>query len=157
MAWAFLLLILYGCAGYTPLSADTPLVLEPERRQLFIKGVTNISLDPDLEPRLRSLVRDELTKRAQVIWVESKDATAYVYLNITKFSSAVTMKDADDRPLRSAVSITLNMQIRTPEGETLYSAGTSHSESFYTDQTDAEKRVIEFAVRKLVDNMSRNY
>ncbi len=158
-ALAALLLLTSGCAGYR-LGDDAPSVLPSDRRTLAITSVKNPTLRFRLEYRLRSLLRDELTRRNMATWTEPDKAASLMSLRILRFTVTSAVTDEEDKTTKYRVEIRLTAQIRDRESNALFweSGEVEASESFQTaDRTTAEQRVLELAVRELADRMGFAY
>lgn len=156
-----LALIVSGCAGYRAASdADAPFRIPEEFRDMHIRTVKNPTMDPDLEARLRTALRDELTRRGRAMWVPRERATALVDVTVHQFTTHTSLTGTDDETIRSSASISLTVSIvRRSDGSRLWVADhVGHSESFYgDDQEQAEASVLDLAVRKVVDRMTQSY
>jgi predicted small lipoprotein YifL len=152
------LLLLAGC-GYKNTQSG-PVALPENKRKLFLEDVENPTLETDLYARIRSLVRDELTRRGQVQWVPRGAAEALMSVDIRTFTSRASVKDAEDETLRSTASITLDAEIvSATDRSVLWTSGeVSASEPFTTGgQEDAEERAILLGVERLVDRLGQNF
>lgn len=152
------LVLLAGC-GYKNTQSG-PVALPENTRKLFLEDVENPTLNTDLYARIRSLVRDELTRRGQVQWVPRGEAEALMSVEIRSFTSKASVKDAEDETLRSTASINLQAQIvSAADRSVLWTSGpVGASESFTTGgQEDAERRVILLGVQRLVDRLGQNF
>ena len=154
-----LLLAASGCAGYG-VSGPDDLVLGPSHRDLYIKSVDNPTMRADLESRLRSVLRDEMTRRCLVTWTAPEDATAAVKVRVERFTSTTSISDKYDKSLLLSATVTLSATIHsTAGGDLIWNSGdVSASQNFLTgDRAAAEEKVIDLAVRQLVDRLHHNF
>lgn len=155
LPFLFIASLTSGCAGYR-FTDDSTYALAPEYRKLFIESVDNPTLMSDLEFRLRSLVRDELTGRGLVTWTPKETAAAAMRLRIVDFRSNTLLEDAEEETVKSVAFINLQAEIRSrKDNKILWESGRiSRSLSFFDgEQVDTEDRVLEFAVRELADRL----
>lgn len=150
-----------SCAGYRMASdREAPLNLPEKYRDLFIRNVENPTMTPGLEDSLRTALRDELTRRARVLWVPRERASAYVDMTIHRYTSQTSLTGTEDETIKSSASIDVSLVIvRRSDGSQLWRADhVGHSESFTgDDQAEAQKHVLNLAVRKIVDRLSQDY
>ena len=156
-----LAVLVCSCAGYRAASdGDAPLKLPAEFRDLFLRTVDNPTMEPGLEAQLRSALRDELTRRARVLWVDRERATAYVDVTVHQFTSQTSLTGADDETIKSTASIDLSaVVVRRSDGSRIWSADhVSYGQTYSGDvRTQAEEAVLDIAVRRLVDRMGQAY
>lgn len=134
--------------------------LPEEYRTLAIASVEQPSLYSWVEPRIRSLLRDELNRRKWVTWADKSKASAWIKINVSKFSNRASVSGDEDETLRSSASITMEAVIVSAvDGHTLWSSGTiSEDWPYYGNEVDeANDMVTELAIRKLADRLSQNY
>jgi hypothetical protein len=151
--------LLTACAGYGPQGKST-LTLPENRRDLCIVQVDNPTLRPDLSAQLRALLRDEMSKRGQVRWTDREHASAVVHLEVHDFSSQSALTGSHEETLKSTANISLEARIEgRPEGAVLWRSGlVSVSRSFTgNNRADAEARVLDQAVQRLVDLLGQAY
>jgi hypothetical protein len=96
-------LFLPAC-GYQ-LTARAPIQLPENSTRLYLNKVTNPTTETWLEPMLRSSLRDELTRRGNVTWVDREQAEATVNIDVRSYSTSDALKGRDDVTLKSAASI----------------------------------------------------
>lgn len=162
LGWLFLLLsfLLAGCSGYSFGEAGQS-VLAPEYRRLAIAGVDNPTTISWLEPRVRKLLRDELTRRGTVTWVdEQKDADATIHIRIITYNRPTAVEGSSDQTLRSNANFVFSATVKsTTDGSVLWNSGEmSQNWPFYQGQeTEADKEVTLLGIRRLADKMTQNY
>jgi len=155
---AMALVLLAGC-GYKNTQSG-PVALPENKRKLFFEELENPTLETDLYARIRSLMRDELTRRGQVAWVQRGAAEGLLRVEIHAFTSKASVKGEDDETLRSTASITLEADILdAADRSVLWTSGrVGASETFTTGgQEDAEDRVILLVVERLVDRLGQDF
>ncbi|SKA83346.1 protein of unknown function [Paucidesulfovibrio gracilis DSM 16080] len=149
---------LAGC-GYH-LAANGPVALDQDQRSLFMERVDNPTLQTWLGPRLRSVLRDELTRRGWTRWTSRAQADLLVRVVIDRYSRSSKVRDADDDTLRYSASITMRVDMVSRATDTVvWSSGTiAESESYFGNSTTAaDMEVTELAVRRAVDRLTQGY
>jgi len=153
------LLILSAC-GYSMGDSDYS-VLEPEYRTLAVSGVDNPTTQTWLEPRIRQLLRDELTRRGTIVWADdSSKADSLIQITIERFNRPTSLEGGRDETLRSSANLKFNATIRSATDDSvLWRSGTiSQSWPFYSGQESlADQEVTRLGIRQLADRMSENY
>jgi hypothetical protein len=154
---ALAVVLIAGC-GYRN-TRSGPVVLPENNRRLFIEEVENPTLMTSLNARLRSLLRDEMTRRGNFEWVARENAEAFVQVEIVRFTSSSTVTGAEGQTLRSAAVITIEGTIvDAVDRSVLWSSGqVSASQSFIDEREAAEDRVILLAVERLVDKLGQDF
>jgi hypothetical protein len=155
---ALLLAVLTGC-GYRN-TAESPFLLSREDRTLFLTEVENPTLRPTLDSRLRSLVRDEFTRRLGYTWTGKEVASALFSLEIINFTSSTAVAGARDQTLKSSANISLRATVRDKEDySVLWDSGiVAASQTFLSgEQQAAEDRVILLAVERLADKLENDF
>ncbi|MEF2231206.1 MAG: LPS assembly lipoprotein LptE [Pseudodesulfovibrio sp.] len=153
------LLLLGGC-GYS-FGESGQSVLDEHHRTLAIAGIDNPTTMSWLEPRLRKLLRDELTRRGTVTWVdEQRDADALLTITIYRYSRPTSVTGSSDETLQSVASIELEGAIKSAtDGSELWRSGRFVQDwPFFSGQeSEADMEVTMLAVRRLADRMAQNY
>ncbi|OIO04028.1 MAG: hypothetical protein AUJ49_03655 [Desulfovibrionaceae bacterium CG1_02_65_16] len=158
-------LLLFGC-GYTftgmGSEADHNAAdrLAPEMRSMHILRVENPSTEAWLEPRLRSLVRDEFNRRHLVTWTDKAHATSLLTIVIKRYSRSTYISGRQDQSMKLSTSITMTFRVtRASDGMVIYDSGEqSKSESYYPGDADgADMRLTDLAVRRMTSLMTENY
>jgi len=159
-----LLLALGGCGySFTGQSAGDPDAasrLDPAFRKMALARVENPTVEPWLEPRLRSLIRDEFTRRRVVTWTDKDKATSLLTVVIKKFARSTLVAGQQDQSVKLSTGLTLVFRVhRASDGAVLWeSAELNQKESFFPgDSEGADLRVTDLAVRLLADRMTQNY
>lgn len=149
-----------GC-GYAPASgsiAQDELAIEPRFRQLNMTTVENPTTEPRIEARLRSLLRDELTRRGGVEWVERGRARGLMRVRIHQFTNSAKVKDVDDVTVKYSVVVVLSARITNPDdNDQLWDSGlVTAEESYYPSQNlreAAEEQALDLAARQIADRL----
>ena len=160
-------LTLCGC-GYTftgegtVLGPDPDAVsrLDPAFRTMALVRVENPTIEPWLEPRLRSLIRDEFTRRRFVTWTDKDKAASQLTVIIKKYTRQTAVAGQQDQSLKLTTGIVLVLRVqRASDGAILWDSGEqSQTESFFPgDSEGADLRVTDLAVRRLADLLTENY
>ena len=152
-------LLLAGC-GYS-FGESGQSVLAEQYRTLAISGVENPTTMSWLEPRLRKLLRDELTKRGTIKWVdEKKDADALINIRILRYNRPTAVAGSKDETLQSVASFEFETTIKSAtDGSILWTSGRIAQDwPFFSGQeTEADKEVTQLGIRRLADRMSQDY
>lgn len=160
-----LLSLLSGC-GYSfsgtaaSGSAEVASRLDPALRKMVLVRVENPSVESWLEPRLRSLIRDEFNRRRLVEWTEKAQATSQLTVIIKRYSRSTLVAGQKDQSLKLSAAVTMRMRVtRASDGRVLWDSGEqSQSESFYPGDADgADMRLTDLIVRRLADLMTEQY
>jgi hypothetical protein len=156
-------LALCGC-GYSFTgqadSTETASRLDPAFRKMAIARVENPTIEPWLEPRLRSLIRDEFTRRRLATWADKDQATSLLTVIIKRFARSTLVAGQQDQSVKLSTELTLFFRVhRAGDGAVLWDSGEmSQSESFFPgDSEGADLRVTDLVVRRLADRMTQNY
>jgi hypothetical protein len=153
-----LLVLLSGC-GYQ-LASKGPVVLPEDQRSLCMDSVENPTLQTWLGPRLRSVLRDELTRRGWTRWTSRNQADLLVRIVIDRYSRSSKVRDEDDETLRYSASISMRIDLvsRTTDQVVWSSGMVGESESYFGNSTTAaDMAVTELAVRRAVDRLAQRY
>jgi outer membrane lipopolysaccharide assembly protein LptE/RlpB len=152
-------LLLTGC-GYQ-LSSMAPITLPKEQTRLYIAKVTNPTIESWIEPRLRSSLRDELTRRGGVQWVEPSLAETKVEVIVHSFSTSSSVKGEDDETVRSSASITLEVQLFDRQDHAmLWTSGRVTDQESYSGKAQRQEAALtamEEAIRKSADRLSDQF
>ena len=149
-----------GCGGYH-FAADEPLVLPEGQRLLAIEEIDNPTMETWLSPRLRSLIRDELSMRGNVTWTSRADADALLTVRVLRYTVSAKVKDDMDRTLKRVVEIRIEATLtRTSDDTIIWESGPviTH-ETFLTDEelSFARTRAAQIAVRQLADRLGHAF
>ncbi|PKN07429.1 MAG: hypothetical protein CVU73_11715 [Deltaproteobacteria bacterium HGW-Deltaproteobacteria-8] len=134
--------------------------LDPAFRHMAIARVENPTIEPWIEPRLRSLIRDEFTRRRFVTWVDKDKATSLLTVTIKKFMRSTVVAGQQDQSVKLSTGLTMIFRVqRAGDGAVLWDSGEqSQTESFFPGDSDgADLRVTDLAVRRMADLMTENY
>jgi len=160
-----LALALCGC-GYTftgmgaPDSEDAASRLAPDMRQMALVRVDNPTTEAWIEPRLRSLIRDEFNRRRLVTWTEKAKATSLLTIVIKKYTRGTYIAGQRDQSVKLSAGITVIFRVtRASDGVVIWDSGEQNqSESFYPGDADgADQRLTDLLVRRMADLMTENY
>jgi len=157
-ALVFLVLLLPAC-GYQ-LTAQAPIDLPQDSTHLFLGKVINPSTETWLEPMLRTSLRDELTRRGNVTWVDPNEAQALVNVDVRSYRTSDALKGIDDVTLKSQANIQLEVSFFNAKTNALIwtSGPVSASESYRGgDKREATQKAIDQAVRIVADRLSQKF
>ncbi len=151
-------IVLAGC-GYSFPDGSTS-SLPDQYRSLAINKVEHPTLQSWLEPRLRSLLRDELNRRDWVTWTSKKNARAWINIDVERYYRQAAVTGNSDETLRSEASIKMSATIISPaDGHVIWSSGTiSESWPYYGgEEEEADMEVTALAIQRLARQLSQNY
>jgi len=134
--------------------------LDPAFRTMAIARVENPTVEPWLEPRLRSLIRDEFTRRRFVTWTDKDKASSLLTVTIKRFTRSTALAGQQDQSLKLSTGLSLVFRVqRASDGAILWDSGEqSQTESFFPgDSEGADLRVTDLAVRRMADLLTENY
>ncbi|MBT8762685.1 hypothetical protein KFV02_01915 [Desulfohalobiaceae bacterium Ax17] len=144
-----LIFLLCGC-GYH-FSSFSPVTLPRGYTSLYISRVVNPSQESWLEPKIRSYLREELTRRGQVRWVSKDKAEVLIRVNIKEISTASSIKGENDQSIKYVARVVLEVLMFSAMDKTLiWTSGLINgNKSFYNE---SEKKVAtEEAVERALD------
>lgn len=165
-------LLLPAC-GYQ-LTARAPIQLPDDSTRLYLNKVTNPTTETWLEPMLRSSLRDELTRRGNVTWVDREQAEATVNIDVRSYSTSDALKGRDDVTLKSSARIHLVVTFYSAKTNALIwtSGPVTASESYRGSggtrsstgdlqsnnaKREATQNAIDLAVRMVADNLAQKF
>jgi outer membrane lipopolysaccharide assembly protein LptE/RlpB len=155
-----LLPLLLAACGYG-MGGSGQNVIDPEYRVMAISGVDNPTTLSWLEPRLRMLLRDELTRRGAVTWTDDQArADSLIEIKIIKYYRPTAVEGSREQTLRSNAIFTFSATVTSAtDGHTIWSSGEmSQDWPFFSGQeAEADSEVTRLAIRRLADRMSENY
>jgi hypothetical protein len=134
--------------------------LDPAFRTMALVRVENPTVEPWLEPRLRSLIRDEFTRRRFVTWTDKDKASSLLTVVIKRFTRSTSVAGQQDQSLKLTTGLTMIFRAtRASDGAILWDSGEqSQTESFFPgDSGGADLRVTDLAVRRMADLLTENY
>ncbi len=156
--------LLHGCGyGFAPKSGPSVLndKVKEGKSTLAIRKVENPTLQTWLEPTLRNDLRDEITSRASVTWVQPDAADMLLDLNITRYIIQAAIQDEKEKTLRYQVELVLEATlVDAAEGTVIWQSGPIRRIEFYLNDAEksaAERDVVFQAVRVLVDHMGHSF
>lgn len=158
-------LVLCGCGyhftGTAPADGSSQASrLAPELRQMALVRVDNPTTEAWLEPRLRSLIRDEFNRRRLVTWTDKAKATSLLTITIKKLTRSTALAGEADQSVKLNTGITVVFKVtRAADGSTIWNSGEqTQTESYYPgDAEGADMRVTDLLVRRMADLMTENY
>lgn len=158
-------LALYGCGYHFTGSGqadgtEAASRLAPDLRQMTLVRVDNPTTEAWIEPRLRSLIRDEFNRRRLVTWTERAKATSFLTVIIKRYARSTAVSGQADQSVKLTTSIVVAFRItRASDGSIIWDSGEqSQSESFYPGDSDgADMRITDQLVRRMADLVTENY
>ncbi|MBC15871.1 MAG: hypothetical protein CL942_02340 [Desulfovibrio sp.] len=152
--------LLVGC-GYSVGPSSDHFVLAEKYRTMGIAEVDNPTMFTWLEPRLRKLLRDEMTNRGVITWVDDReDADALISIDIESYTRRTAVEGENDETLRSSAKLEFSAVVRSAvDDSVLWSSGRiSQSWPFFSGQeSEADEEVTRLGIRDLANRMSQNY
>lgn len=134
--------------------------LTPEQSQMALVRVDNPSTESWLEPRLRSLVRDEFNRRRLVTWTDKSKATSLLTIIIKRFTRSTALAGQADQSVKLSTGIVVVFRItRASDGALIWDSGEQgQNETFYPGDSDgADQRITDLLVRRMADLLTENY
>jgi len=134
--------------------------LAPELRKMAVVRVDNPTTEAWIEPRLRSLIRDEFNRRRLVTWTDKAKATSLLTIIIKKFTRSTALAGESDQSVKLSTGIIVIFRVtRATDGAIIWDSGEqSQNESYYPgDSEGADMRVTDMLVRRMADLMTENY
>ena len=156
-----LILIIFSVSacGYHN-SASEPNSLGDQFKKVAIAKVENPTLERWLEPRIRSLLRDEITRRGQLVWVDRSKAQALFNLRIVSFSDYSRILGDKDKTLKYDRTLKVEMRVVDAADDHLIwnSGNVEVTQSYFKGQEEAtDQLIVKLLVRRLVDRMNQVY
>lgn len=172
--WAVLCIALTLPACGYQLTARSPIQLPEGSTRLYLSKVTNPTTETWLEPMLRSSLRDELTRRGNVTWVDRDQAEATVNIDVRSYSTSDALKGRDDVTLKSAASIQMVVTFYNAKtNDLIWTSGPITASESYRGTTEtrsstgalqsnsakreATQDAIDLAVRMVADNLGQKF
>lgn len=134
--------------------------LAPELSMMTLMRVDNPTVEAWLEPRLRSLIRDEFNRRRLVTWTDKAKATSLLTITIKRYTRSTAVAGEADQSVKLSTGIVATFRItRATNGSIIWDSGElSQDESFYPgDSEGADMRVTDLMVRRMADLLTENY
>ncbi|TIH17358.1 hypothetical protein D0S45_06785 [Marinifilum sp. JC120] len=141
-------------------SATEPNRVGEQFREVAIAKVENPTLERWLEPKLRSMMRDEITRRGQLVWTDKSKAEALFNIRILELSDGSRILGDQDVTLKYDMTLKLQMKVTSAtDGALIWNSGPLEvTESYYVGQEEETKQlIIKLMVRRLVDRMNQAY
>jgi len=153
-------LLLAACGGYSFGEGDTS-VLPPDHRTLAVGEVTNPTTLSWIEPRIRSLLRDELHNRGTITWSDTKaGADAVIDITVEQYNRPTAVTGTNDQTLRSVAIFRFRAVIRSAMDDSVLWESSTISQNwpfFSGDEKNADLEVTRLGIRRLADLMTQNY
>lgn len=160
--WWCVSLLLVGLAacGYQ-LHGRNELQLPGGGKRLYLARVEQPSTDPWMGPALRIALREELSRRGDIVWTERENADLSLTLRVTQYGTGTSVTGRDDITLKSQAVITLELLMRdAATGALVWNSGPiTTAESFrgLSAQEGAARRAIAEAMRRLADRLEPQF
>lgn len=172
MGAVFCIAMMSAC-GYE-LTANSPIVLPQDSTKLFLSKVTNPTTETWLEPMIRTSLRDELTRRGNVVWVSQTEAQATVTVDVRSYSTADAVKGRDDVTVKSEARIQLEVSFFDARTNALIwtSGPVMATESYRTSaearanaghylrpagKREATQNAVDLAMRMVADRLGQKF
>lgn len=159
--WAALVVaLLLPACGYQ-LTAQAPIDLPQDSTRLFLGKVVNPTTETWFEPMLRSSLRDELTRRGNVTWVDRDVAEAIVNLDVRSYSSSDVVKGRDDVTFKSEARVQMEASFYNARTNALiWASGPVTATETYRGaegKRAATQAAIDLAVRMIADRLGQKF
>ncbi len=157
--------------GYNFVGAS-PIALPEGKQHLNITLVHNPTQEAWLEPYLRSVFRDEFTRRGGAVWVSEDQAQAVVHIDIQQFRTADGLTRERDETVKADVTIIMEVKILSADtGEQIWSSGSiSGRDSYFLaaedvsvpgapgpEQRRASEEAVDQAVSRVADRLGEGF
>jgi hypothetical protein len=110
---------------------------------------------------LRSSLRDELTRRGQVTWVDRNEAEATVNIDVRSYSTSDAVKGRDDVTFKSMVTIQMEVSFfSTKTSALIWTSGPVVASESYRGtggKKDATQEAVDLAMRMVADRLSQKF
>lgn len=130
-------------------------------KRLYLARVEQPSTEPWMESALRIALREELSRRGDVLWTDRENADLSLTLRVTQYGTGASVTGRDDITLKSQAVITLELLVRdAATGTLLWNSGpitTAESYRGLSAQEGASRRAIAEAVRRLADRLEPEF
>ncbi len=148
-----------GC-GYQ-LQGRNELHLPSGATHLYLARVEQPSTDSWMEPVLRIAVREELSRRGNIVWTERERAQLSLTLRVVQYGTGASVTGRDDITLKSQAVITMELFLReTATGTLVWASGPVTATESYRGleaQRGATERAIAEAIRRIVDRLEPRF
>jgi outer membrane lipopolysaccharide assembly protein LptE/RlpB len=160
---ALLLLAASSACGYH-FSGLSPVSMPHGITRLHLQRVDDPTTQSWLEPRLRTVLREEFTRRGGVEWVPAGQAQGLLHVEILSYSSATKLENVRERTVKSQVVLKLRARIvRAGQGTELWRSGLVQATESFTGPEDssqsrqAGERAVELGAERLADELGQNF
>ena len=149
---------LLASCGYHA-AGEGPSVFEGKAKTIYLAGVDNRTPETWLGPRLRAVLRDELSRRGYAEWTDREHADAIMHITVQRYYRKASVRGTDDETLRYSASMDWQVRITARDGALVWDSGMrSISRDYYfDDQTELDKTVTDLAAREMADRMTQAY
>ena len=161
-AFALLAVLLLGLSscGYH-LGADSPSIFKNSSKTLKIKGVDYPTLQQWLPFTIRSALRDEVTARHLVQWVDSGPADYEIQLRVDSYTTREWMRDEIDT-ITQLYDASMGIEAIVYDGSTnkeLWRSGIVYYSERLRDPNEqlAAGELVTQIVRRIVDRMRNKF
>ena len=150
--------LLTSC-GYHATGEAGPNVFQGKAKTIYLAGVDNRTPETWLGPRLRGVLRDELTRRGYAQWTERDQADSIMHITVQRYYRKASVRGTDDETLRYSASMDWQVRITARDGSLIWDSGmTGISRDYYFDaQTELDKTLTDLAAREMADRMTQAY
>ena len=161
LALALSMVLAAGCGyQFAGSSSSAPFVLPEGHRTLAMKEVVNPTLETWLEPDLRSMIRDEFSKRGKIRWTPLDQADATMSVQVLKYSETANIKNERGDTLKREVRLSLEAKLfNRSDGLLIWESGPIAVYETYLQGglQEAREAVTARAIRMLADRMAHAY
>lgn len=157
---AMLVIALLSACGYQ-LSAHAPITLPQNKTLLYLNKVTNPTTETWMEPMLRTSIRDELSRRGKVKWVDRDTAQATVNVDVRQYSTSESVKGHDEITYKSRATILLEVSFFDADTSSLiWTSGPITAFESYRDaanKREATQDAVDQAMRMVADRLAQKF
>lgn len=152
--------LLLSACGYH-FSSAAPLDLPGNMQQLYLGGIEDPTTDSQLEPWLRTSIRNEFTQRGDVKWVSRERAEGLLQVRIFSFSSSSKLENPEQETVRYEAVLRFRGRIFQSEDDALVweSKELTVRESYAqkSESERAKRRVVRLAAEKLANQLGQGF
>lgn len=158
MAAVLLAAAMLASCGY---QLGSPRNLPGDVHTLHIGKVSNPTMDVTLTPLLHTLFRDEINKRDMAVWASRNKADGIVNLEVVSVYTDSRVTSTEDITLKFQVVVTIRgTLVRQADQAQVWDSGNVAAEETFlglSEETQATRRAMDFAVRRLVDSLTATF
>ena len=159
-AAALAVLLAISSCGYR-FSSAAPLALPKNMKRLYLEEIQDPTTQPQLEPRLRSSLRNEFTQRGGAEWVSREEAEGLFRVKIFSYTSSSKLESAEQETVRFEAVIRFQGRIfQSGDQSLVWESGRLTARESYARQSErdsAQQEVVRRAAEKLANQLAQGF